>query len=109
MQKTSSTSRRRRSTVRAPRDYGYFNGPVCARWLSDGRYMALCNPLEFYQHDGPTWKAPIGTRTDGASIPQVFWSVIGGPFEGKYRDASVVHDYECCTKVHAWRDVHRMF
>ena len=30
---------------------------------------------------------------DGASIPQTFWSVIGGPFEGGYRKASVIHDY----------------
>jgi hypothetical protein len=109
MRKPISRPRRQLAENLAPRDYGYFNESVRARWLSDGRYMALCGALEFHQHDGPTWTAPIGTRTDGASIPPVFWSVIGGPFEGKYRDASVVHDYECCIKVHAWRDVHRMF
>jgi hypothetical protein len=35
--------------------------------------------------------------------------VIGGPYEGKYRDASVNHDYECCVQQSAWQDVHRMF
>ena len=105
----SSPSTRLRAVTPSPRDYGYFNAPVRARWLPDGRNMALCDALEFHQNNGPTWTAPVGTLTDGASIPQVFWSIIGGPFEGKYRDAAVNHDYECCTKTHRWQDVHRMF
>jgi hypothetical protein len=72
--------------------------------------MALLDPLVFNQTRGPTvWTAPAGTYTDGASIPSIFWSVIGGPFEGKYRDAAVNHDYECCVQQHRWQDVHRMF
>lgn len=72
--------------------------------------MALLEPLVFHQTRGQrSWTAPTGTYTDGASIPQIFWSVIGGPFEGKYRDAAVNHDYECCAKQHPWQDVHRMF
>ena len=93
----------------APGDYGTFNGPVRARWLQDGRFMALCVELEFNQRGGSVWCAPVGARTDGASIPRIFWAVIGGPFEGKYRDAAVNHDYECCVKARPWRDVHRMF
>jgi hypothetical protein len=93
-----------------PRDYGYFEDHVHACWLEDGRDMALLKPLIFHQMKGNrTWTAPQGTLTDGASIPPAFWSVIGGPFEGKYRDAAVNHDYECCSKRNAWRDVHRMF
>jgi hypothetical protein len=72
--------------------------------------MTLLTPLVFHQTAVDTpWTAPAGTLTDGASIPEVFWSVIGGPFEGKYRDAAVNHDYECCVKMHAWQSVHRMF
>jgi hypothetical protein len=107
MAKSASRRRQSRQLV-SPISYGSFNGPVRARWLSDGRYMALCNALEFTQSDRRLWTAPVGTRTDGASIPPIFWPFIGGPFEGKYRDASVVHDYECCTKTHAWRDVDRI-
>jgi hypothetical protein len=93
-----------------PGDYGWFEGCVHACWLKDGRHMALLEPLVFHQTQGSrTWTAPAATYTDGASIPPIFWSVIGGPFEGKYRDAAVNHDYECCVKEHAWRDVHRMF
>lgn len=108
MAKSSAPARPHTESL-SPRDYGYFNAPVRARWLPDGRNMALCDALEFHQNNGPIWTAPTGTLTDGASIPQVFWSIIGGPFEGKYRDAAVNHDYECCTKTHRWQDVHRMF
>ncbi len=52
---------------------------------------------------------PAGTKVDGASIPQALWSLIGGPFEGKYRDASVIHDYYCDVRLKSWRTVHRVF
>ena len=49
------------------------------------------------------------TIVDGASIPEAFWSFIGGPFEGKYRNASVVHDFYCDTRTETWEDVHMVF
>jgi hypothetical protein len=33
-----------------------------------------------------------GFRTDGASIPRLFWRVIGHPFQGDYLGPAVVHD-----------------
>lgn len=36
---------------------------------------------------------PKGFITDFASIPRVLWSAVGGPAEGKYRKAAVVHDF----------------
>ncbi len=35
---------------------------------------------------------PRGFITDCASIPQVFWSVVGAPANGRYRKIAVVHD-----------------
>ncbi len=35
---------------------------------------------------------PKGFKTDFASIPKIFWSIIGSP-TGKYTGASVIHDY----------------
>lgn len=46
---------------------------------------------------------------DGASIPQIAWSIIGGSFEGKYRKASVIHDVACNAKNRPWQDVHEAF
>ena len=40
-----------------------------------------------------------GFETDGASIPKVFWSVIGSPLLGRYRNAAVLHDYLYATNL----------
>ena len=93
-----------------PRDYGWFEDCVHTCWFTDGRHMSLLAPLVFHQTRGQlTWTAPVDTYTDGASIPTIFWSIIGGPFEGKYRDAAVNHDYECCVQERPWQEVHGMF
>jgi hypothetical protein len=55
------------------------------------------------------WLAPVGAIVDGASIPRFAWSIIGGPYEGRYRNASVFHDVACDAKDRPWQDVHEMF
>lgn len=89
--------------------YGRFVGDLILRPLPDGRLMELVQPYEFINDDGVTWPVPSGVRVDGASIPQVLWSFIGGPFEGRYRNASVIHDYYCDSRTRPWRSVHRVF
>jgi hypothetical protein len=71
--------------------------------------MRLVAPFGFLDKRAKSWSVPIGTKVDGASIPQALWSLVGGPFEGKYRDASVIHDYYCDVRLEPWRDVHRLF
>jgi hypothetical protein len=71
--------------------------------------MRLIEPFEFIGPNGRRWPVPAGTVVDGASIPQAFWSIIGGPFEGAYRPASVIHDYYCEIRTRPYRDVHRAF
>lgn len=88
---------------------GSFSGLVHAKWLEDGRKMVLLQDVVFLDSNGVTWTAPVNATIDGASIPRIVWSIVGGPYEGKYRDASVVHDYECCVEMRPWRQVHRMF
>ena len=51
----------------------------------------------------------LGQRADGASIPRYLWSVMGGPFEGKYRKASVLHDVAYGEHKRHWKDCDRMF
>jgi len=36
---------------------------------------------------------PKNFKTDGASIPKIFWSIFGCPFVGKYVKAAILHDY----------------
>lgn len=88
---------------------GRFEGGVVARWSNDGRTMTLTEAFGYVSPDGRRWPVPAGTVIDGASIPRVFWSIIGGPFEGSYRNASVVHDHYCNVRTRRFRDVHRMF
>jgi hypothetical protein len=89
--------------------YGRFIGDVNAKWLIDGRKMQLNENFAYSDPKNKLWLAQAGSVIDGASIPQAFWSVIGGPFEGQFRDASVIHDVACEEKVLPSADVHRMF
>lgn len=92
-----------------PSPFGYFVGRVEAVWNEDGRTMRLLQPLSYVDPAGRTWTAPAGSVIDGASIPRPFWSLIGGPFEGRYRNASVIHDAACQKRDRPWEDVHLMF
>nr|WP_175657866.1 DUF1353 domain-containing protein [Burkholderia vietnamiensis] len=87
----------------------YDNLPPLVEWLEDGRHMRLKRPFGYVQESGREWPVPAETVVDGASIPRVFWSLIGGPFEGRYRDASIVHDYYCDVRTCSWQDTHRVF
>lgn len=88
---------------------GEYSGKVKAEWLAKTREMKLLEPFAFKGPDCKVWPVPKGALVDGASIPQAFWSVMGGPFEGRYRDASVVHDYYCKVMSEPWEKVHDMF
>ena len=69
----------------------------------------LGSDFRFKDPNGLLWMTPTGTKVDGASIPQVFWSLIGGPFEGAYINASVIHDHYCRTRERTAHDTHRNF
>lgn len=88
---------------------GKFIGSIQTEWLPDGRSMRLLKDLTFVDSTGVEWKAPRGSIVDGASIPKVAWSLVGGPFEGKYRNASVIHDVACDQRIRAWESVHMAF
>ena len=89
--------------------WGYYSGPVETRWDTDGRTMTLLNELRYTDPKGVVWIAPAGSVIDGASIPKSLWSFMGGPFEGKYRNASVLHDVAYDQKNKPPEVVDRMF
>jgi hypothetical protein len=70
----------------------FLNSPV-VKLLPDGRNIQLISDLTFVDEADLEWPVPKGAEVDGASIPKPFWSIIGGPYEGKYRDASIIHDF----------------
>jgi hypothetical protein len=89
--------------------FGRFIGSVVAEWLDDGRKMKLVAPFTYIDPGEVEWLAPAGSVVDGASIPRLAWSLIGGPFEGKYRNASVIHDIACEQRKRPWEVVHESF
>jgi hypothetical protein len=89
--------------------WGYYTGEPETRWNPDGRSMTLLSELRYTDPHGLVWVAPAGSTVDGASIPRSLWSVMGGPFEGKYRNASVLHDAAYDQRNRPWQDCDRMF
>src|SRR6266516_1461087 len=89
--------------------WGYYIGEQVTKWNSDGRTMTLLTELRYTDPQGEVWVAPIGSVVDGASIPRYLWSVMGGPFEGRYRNASVLHDVAYGEHNRPWQDCDRMF
>jgi hypothetical protein len=69
----------------------------------------LGRSFRFDDPNGLSWEVPSGTAVDGASIPRVFWALIGSPFTGRYLNASVIHDHYCVTRSRTAHDTHRMF
>ena len=89
--------------------WGYYSGYPETRWDPDGRTMTLLNELRYTDPQGFVWIAPAGSKVDGASIPRSLWSLMGGPFEGRYRNASVLHDVAYEQKKRPASDCDRMF
>jgi Protein of unknown function (DUF1353) len=89
--------------------WGYYDGEPVTKWNPDGRTMTLLTELRYTDPQGFVWVAPIGSVVDGASIPRYLWSIMGGPFEGRYRNASVLHDVAYGEHKRPWQDCDRMF
>lgn len=91
-----------------------FSGEPETRWLTESgsdRKMAMLKGFWFKDRAGKPWEAPAGVKIDGATIPKALWSIIGSPYTGEYRRASIVHDVasEKAKTVADRRAADRMF
>jgi hypothetical protein len=78
--------------------HGQFSGEPLTRWCTEDcadRKMVLVETFQYIDPDDITWEAPEGCEIDGASIPRALWTLVGSPFTGDYRRASIVHDQAC--------------
>jgi len=96
-------------TIPRATKWGHYNGEPVTKWNPDGRTMTLLTELRYTDPHGEVWVAPIDSVVDGASLPRYLWSIMGGPFEGKYRNASVLHDVAYGEHNRPWQDCDRMF
>ncbi len=92
---------------------GSYKGQVKVLFIepkkADDRNVQLLEPFGYKDSKGVDWDVPAGYVSDGASIPWSLWSFIGGPYDGPYRDAAIIHDYYCEKKLRKWEDTHSMF
>lgn len=47
--------------------------------------------------------------TDGASIPRLCWTLIGGPLTGLYQEAAVIHDWLYCVHMVSRKKADQIF
>lgn len=86
------------------------SGSVVVEWdEKDPRIMRLVHGLCFTDKHWKIWSVRKNSIIDGASIPRILWSVVGSPFVGRYRRASVFHDVYCEKKTESCFETHRMF
>lgn len=88
---------------------GRYEGDFLVTLLDDGRNLRLESDLFYFDPQGVRWGVPKGAVVDGTSIPRGFWSAVGGPLEGKYRNASIIHDWFCDMRTRTWQATHRVF
>jgi len=84
--------------TRMSQEHGFFSGQPLTRWLTEDkpdRKMILEEAFKYTDPKGGVWDVPAGYLVDGASIPKALWSLIGSPYTGDYRRASIVHDKAC--------------
>lgn len=87
-----------------------FNNTAKVEFIEDHpRNMRLLEDITFTDSNGRRWVALTGSIIDGASIPKFFWRVIGSPFVGYYRRASIIHDVYCVNQMRPAQEVHDCF
>lgn len=83
--------------------YGVFSSDPRTIWMTEpkaDRRMELLDSITFTGAAGRVWDAPKGHRVDGASIPRALWTLVGSPYTGDYRRASILHDVACDRHPH---------
>lgn len=90
-----------------------FDGAFEFAWLDtpngDHRDMRVLNEVSFTDQSGKKWTVIKDSVINGASIPRLLWTFAGSPYVGKYRRASVIHDYYCDIRTELQSNVHVMF
>jgi hypothetical protein len=92
--------------------FGAFSGEPSfkVKTNAEGRpTFVLLEDFSFTDPNGFKWETPKGWEVDGASIPKIAWSFVGGPMSGKYIHASIIHDRYCDEKNRTAHDTHRNF
>ena len=91
-----------------------FTKPLIVSPLPDGKMWKLIEPFSYYVGKkcdalyGITIEVPAGFLTDFASIPRIFWSILGHPM-GRYAAAAVLHDFTYHTGIFPRKQCDKIF
>lgn len=69
---------------------GFRNLPIDFESV-DGQHGTLAKELIYESAAGHIFVVPVGTSTDGASVPECLWNILP-PF-GSYWPAAILHDW----------------
>jgi hypothetical protein len=74
-----------------------FSSELNLKFLGDNKFKLR----EDFKYVSPIYGAVIARKgyiTDGASIPDIVFPIVGSPWEGKYPKIAVIHDWLCSTE-----------
>lgn len=75
----------------------HFDCPICldptVKRLGLRRFRLEEHEIRFIDSNGRVWLAPIGTETDGGSIPWIAQPAVGDPIDSDALPAFVEHDH----------------
>lgn len=87
-----------------------FTTSLISKDLGDGRFK-LMQPFSYHvgeEDSDNVITVPIGFVTDYASIPSIFYTLIGPP-TGRYGKAAVIHDYLYDTQTTTRKEADKIF
>ena len=85
-----------------------FIGKLKGEFLGKRQFKLLCD-FAYETIGGITITVPKDFVSDGASIPRIFWSLIGSPWDSEYGYAAVIHDYGYATQRYSRKYVDDIF
>lgn len=77
----------------------YDRMPVCRPYKNNAAFVEFSEDW-FFTMDGKAIWIPKDYYFNGASIPRVFWAIIGSPFEPDYWAGSAAHDFIYLTHIY---------
>lgn len=70
----------------------HFPDPLNGMFVGKGQWK-LTSPFKYISDKYVSVIVPNGFVSDGASIPKLFYTIIGSPWSGKYSRGAIIHDY----------------
>jgi hypothetical protein len=85
----------------------HFPLPLLVKFI-DGEVWELMAPFEYVTKKGEVINVPTKFLSDFASIPRLFWRIIGSP-TGRYGPSAIIHDFLYYKKTYTRGKADKIF